>query len=223
MCSGGLSTRASARQLGPLWVKRSPAGRLISTAEVPQIGDGIAAVTRTVQKRMFDNPHVQTLDSDDMHGIVRTPHDVAWDNRNEQRTDDSLRYHDRAPFLTRADLKPGDLIAAGYSSNYGARKQASWVYLTGTLDAAIWGAELATGDGRARIYIVEPTGPIVGPNLTDKKFPGNPTSPIVPRAAQGHGRGHGVARPLSRAAEGDEGSSRTAEGARHRGDRLIFR
>ncbi len=44
---------------------------------------------------------------------------------------------------TRADLKPGDLIAAGCSSNYGARNQASWVYLTGTLEAAIWGAELA--------------------------------------------------------------------------------
>jgi hypothetical protein len=77
---------------------------------------------------------------------------------------------------TRADLKPGDLIAAGYSSNYGTRKQASWVYLTGTLDAAIWGAELAVGEGRERIYIVEPTGPIVDdPNLTDKRFPGNPT------------------------------------------------
>jgi hypothetical protein len=77
---------------------------------------------------------------------------------------------------TRADLKPGDLIAAGYSSNYGAQKQASWVYLTGTLDAAIWGAELAAGSGRERIYIVEPTGPIIDdPNLTDKKFPGNPT------------------------------------------------
>jgi hypothetical protein len=77
---------------------------------------------------------------------------------------------------TRADLKPGDLIAAGYNSNYGARKQAPWVYLTGTLDAAIWGAELADGDGPERIYIVEPTGPIVDdPNLTDKKFPGNPT------------------------------------------------
>jgi hypothetical protein len=77
---------------------------------------------------------------------------------------------------TRADLKPGDLIAAGYSSNYGRRKQASWVYLTGTLEAAIWGAELAVGDGPGRIYIVEPAGPIVDdPNLTDKKFPGNPT------------------------------------------------
>jgi hypothetical protein len=77
---------------------------------------------------------------------------------------------------TRADLKPGDLIAAGPRSNYGTQKQASWVYLTGTLDAAIWGAELAAGDSRERIYIVEPTGPIVDdPNLTDKKFPGNPT------------------------------------------------
>jgi hypothetical protein len=77
---------------------------------------------------------------------------------------------------TRADLKPGDLIAAGYSSNYGMQKQASWVYLTGTLDAAIWGAELAAGNGQERIYIVEPTGPIMDdPNLTDKKFPGNPT------------------------------------------------
>lgn len=77
---------------------------------------------------------------------------------------------------TKADLKIGDLIGAGYGSNYGARKAASWVYLTGTLDAAIWGAELAAGEGRERIYIVEPTGPIVDdPNLTDKKFPGNPT------------------------------------------------
>ena len=77
---------------------------------------------------------------------------------------------------TRADLKPGDLIEAGYNSNYGTRMQASWVYLTGTLDAAIWGAELAVGDGPGRVYIVEPTGPIIDdPNLTDKKFPGNPT------------------------------------------------
>lgn len=84
---------------------------------------------------------------------------------------------------TRADLKPGDLIAPGYSSNYGRRKQASWVYLTGTLDAAIWGAELAAGDGPGRIYTVEPTGPIEDdPNLTDRKFPGNPTLSYRSRA-----------------------------------------
>ena len=90
---------------------------------------------------------------------------------SDDRTTPARFYHG-----TRADLMSGDLIAAGYSSNYGTRKRASWVYFTGTLEAAIWGAELAVGDGRERIYIVEPTGPIVDdPNLTDKKFPGNPT------------------------------------------------
>lgn len=77
---------------------------------------------------------------------------------------------------TRADLKPGDLIKPGYSSNYGKRKSAAYVYLTATLDAATWGAELALGEGPGRIYVVEPTGPIEDdPNLTDKKYPGNPT------------------------------------------------
>ena len=77
---------------------------------------------------------------------------------------------------TRADLQHGDLIAAGYLSNYGTGKKANFVYLSATLEAATWGAELAQGAGPGRIYIVEPTGPIVDdPNLTDKKFPGNPT------------------------------------------------
>ena len=77
---------------------------------------------------------------------------------------------------TKTDLKPGDLIKPGYNSNYGKRKKAAYVYLTATLDAAIWGAELAVGEGPGRIYIVEPTGPIADdPNLTDRKFPGNPT------------------------------------------------
>ena len=77
---------------------------------------------------------------------------------------------------TKADLELGALLAPGYHSNYGQRKQANHVYFSATLDAAIWGAELATGDGRGRIYIVEPMGPFEDdPNLTDKKFPGNPT------------------------------------------------
>ncbi len=77
---------------------------------------------------------------------------------------------------TKADLEIGDLIETGLSSNYGQRKNAKYIYLTATLDAAIWGAELALGDGKERIYLVEPTGPIEDdPNLTDKKFPGNPT------------------------------------------------
>jgi rifampin ADP-ribosylating transferase len=77
---------------------------------------------------------------------------------------------------TKADLAVGDLIGAGYASNYGKRKKAVYVYMAATLDAAIWGAELAQGDGPQRIYVVEPTGPIEDdPNVTDKKFPGNPT------------------------------------------------
>jgi hypothetical protein len=77
---------------------------------------------------------------------------------------------------TKADLQPGDRIVPGYRSNYGTRKKASYVYLSATLEAATWGAELAAGEGRGRIYLVEPTGPIEDdPNLTDRKFPGNPT------------------------------------------------
>ncbi len=77
---------------------------------------------------------------------------------------------------TKAGLRPGQLIEAGRASNYGARGSAAFVYLTATLDAATWGAELAIGDGPGHIYLVEPTGPIEDdPNLTDKKFPGNPT------------------------------------------------
>ena len=77
---------------------------------------------------------------------------------------------------TRADLEPGDTIRVGYPSNFTTGKPLSWVYFAGTLDAAIWGAELALGEGAERIYVVEPTGPIVDdPNVTDKKFAGNPT------------------------------------------------
>jgi hypothetical protein len=77
---------------------------------------------------------------------------------------------------TKVDLNVGDLIGPGYRSNYGSRRKAAYVYLTATLNAATWGAELAVGEGRGRIYIVEPTGPFEDdPNLTNKRFPGNPT------------------------------------------------
>lgn len=94
---------------------------------------------------------------------------------NEQLMNKSL---DSGPFYhgTKADLKVGDLLEPGYSSNYGEGKKANFVYLTATLDAAIWGAELAIGEKPGRIYQVEPIGSIEDdPNLTDKKFPGNPT------------------------------------------------
>jgi rifampin ADP-ribosylating transferase len=86
-------------------------------------------------------------------------------------TDTSRRFYHG----TRAALKAGDLLQAGYASNYTERKS-GWIYFSETLNAAAWGAELARGDGAARIYVVEPTGEFVDdPNLTDKRFPGNPT------------------------------------------------
>lgn len=88
------------------------------------------------------------------------------------------RYPSPPPYYhgTRAALQPGDLIEPGYLTNYGTGKTANHVYFAATLEAAIWGAELAQGAGPGRIYIVEPTGPYTDdPNLTDKKFPGNPT------------------------------------------------
>lgn len=77
---------------------------------------------------------------------------------------------------TKADLAPGDLLVPGHGSNFEEGRTANHVYVTATLDAATWGAELAQGEGRGRIYVVEPLGTLEDdPNVTDKKFPGNPT------------------------------------------------
>jgi rifampin ADP-ribosylating transferase len=98
---------------------------------------------------------------------------------------------------TKADLKPGDLITPGFASNFAAGLNMNHVYFSATLDAAIWGAELAAGDAPGRIYIVEPTGPFEDdPNLTDKKFAGNPTKsyrsrdPVVVIGEAIHWQGH---------------------------------
>jgi len=77
---------------------------------------------------------------------------------------------------TKDDLKAGDLISPGFGSNF-VERGLKRIYFSATLEAAIWGAELARGEGLGRIYIVEPTGEFDDdPNLTDKKFPGNITA-----------------------------------------------
>ena len=84
---------------------------------------------------------------------------------------------DQGPFFhgTKAQLNIGDLLKAQYLSNY-QDKKSTYVYFTASLEAAKWGAELAASDSKERIYIVEPTGDFENdPNLTDKRFPGNPT------------------------------------------------
>jgi rifampin ADP-ribosylating transferase len=77
---------------------------------------------------------------------------------------------------TKADLKAGDLLAPGFGSNF-IERELKHIYFSATLEAATWGAELARGEGRGRVYTVEPTGEFEDdPNLTDKKFPGNITA-----------------------------------------------
>lgn len=77
---------------------------------------------------------------------------------------------------TKADLKLGDLLEAGYNSNFGKQDNAKYIYFTATLDPAVWGAELAVGERKERIYLIEPTGPIEeDPNLTNQKYKGNPS------------------------------------------------
>lgn len=77
---------------------------------------------------------------------------------------------------TKADLAVGDLLVPGRESNFESGRIMNHIYVTETLDAAAWGAELAAGEGPGRIYIVEATGDLEDdPNVTDKKLPGNPT------------------------------------------------
>src|SRR4051812_3276022 len=77
---------------------------------------------------------------------------------------------------TKADLAAGEMLFSGRESNFEEGRVMNFVYFTATLDAATWGAELASGEGPGRIYVVEPTGEFEDdPNVTNKKFPGNPT------------------------------------------------
>ena len=85
---------------------------------------------------------------------------------------------DNGPFYhgTKADLKVGDFLIAGYSSNYQSDLKMNHIYFTASVNAAGLAASLAKGDGRERVYIVEPTESFENdPNVTNKKFPGNPT------------------------------------------------
>nr|WP_090280821.1 NAD(+)--rifampin ADP-ribosyltransferase [Mycolicibacterium komanii]CRL77026.1 rifampin ADP-ribosyl transferase [Mycolicibacterium komanii] len=85
---------------------------------------------------------------------------------------------EKGPFYhgTKADLRPGDLLTAGFPSNYRPEILMNHIYFTALRDGAGLAAELAAGDGTPRVYLVEPTGEFEDdPNVTDKKFPGNPT------------------------------------------------
>ncbi|WP_354960743.1 NAD(+)--rifampin ADP-ribosyltransferase [Chryseobacterium sp. Bi04] len=85
---------------------------------------------------------------------------------------------DKGPFYhgTRADLDVGDLLTAGRTSNYQSELVMNHIYFTALVNGAGLAAALAKGDGAERVYIVEPSGSFEDdPNVTNKKFPGNPT------------------------------------------------
>ena len=92
----------------------------------------------------------------------------------------SFKYNpsDKGPFYhgTKADLQIGDLLTAGGNSNYKSALKMNHIYFTALINGAGLAAELAKGNGESRVYVVEPTGNFENdPNVTDKKFPGNPT------------------------------------------------
>jgi rifampin ADP-ribosylating transferase len=77
---------------------------------------------------------------------------------------------------TKADLEIGDYLEPGHRSNYRPEHISNYVYMTKVLDGAVLAAEMAVGTGRCRVYVVEPQSHVEDdPNVTDKKFPGNPT------------------------------------------------
>lgn len=92
---------------------------------------------------------------------------------------------DKGPFFhgTKADLAVGDLLTAGFRSNYRPDVVMNHIYFTALPDGAGLAAELAPGEAAPRVYVVEPTGAYEDdPNVTDKKFPGNPTRSYRSRA-----------------------------------------
>ena len=118
---------------------------------------------------------------------------------------------DPGPFFhgTRADLRVGDLLTPGFRSNYRTEVVMNHIYFTALRDGAGLAAELAKGDGLPRVYTVEPTGAFENdPNVTDKKFPGNPT------------RSYRSAEPLRITGEVDDWRRLTAEELQQWRDRL---
>ncbi len=102
---------------------------------------------------------------------AKANYELALSFTDEQPTDQEPFYHG-----TRADLQVGDLLTAGRDSNYQPEIQMNHIYFTAMANGAGLAAALAKGDGRERVYIVEPTGSFENdPNVTNKKFPGNPT------------------------------------------------
>ena len=147
------------------------------------VPDAVAAFDRAIAAgAVAVREPVQAEGDDDLRGGVQDPWGVTWWLATQQRVAAQepvpFEPHPSGAYLhgTKADLAVGDLLEPGRNSNFEAGRVMNHVYFTTTLDAAAWGAELATGQGTPRIYLVEPLGEFEDdPNVTDKRFPGNPT------------------------------------------------
>lgn len=124
---------------------------------------------------------------------------------------------------TRADLRPGDLLTPGHASNYGSRQTANFVYLTARKEGAALAAELAAGEGLARVYVVEPLGPIEDdPQRNRPEVSGQP-DPVLqdaPAAARRPG-GTGLDAAAPAGAGGHPGADASGGAAGHRGHQRI--
>lgn len=104
-------------------------------------------------------------------GNAKKHHQLAGIYAGKKPSDNGPFYHG-----TKADLQVGDFLTAGRQSNYQEELTMNHIYFTALVNGAGLAAALARGEGRERVYIVEPTGDFENdPNVTDKKFPGNPT------------------------------------------------
>lgn len=118
-----------------------------------------------------------------LYSSIAKCYEELGDKDNAKRNHDlaisfSDKISDKGPFYhgTKADLKVGDFLTAGKNSNYQSQLVMNHIYFTALVNGAGLAAALANGDGRERVYIVEPTGSFENdPNVTNKKFPGNPT------------------------------------------------
>jgi nicotinamidase-related amidase len=147
--------------------------------EIVGLVSNICVIANAVLAKTAQPETPIVVDADCTAGHDSELHRAALDVMKGLQIRVARKIDDTGPFYhgTKADLSIGDMLTPGCNSNYGKGEKANYIYFTASpLPAAAWGAELAAGEGRGRIYIVEPTGDIEDdPNLTDKKFPGNPT------------------------------------------------
>lgn len=172
----GLKNNDATAEIG-YWISAEVGGRGIMTKATEVLSD-LAFETFNVPKIMI-RAHV------DNHGSNRVAEKAGYKQVRQYQDDEGLhnlwereRVTDAGPFYhgTRADLAPGDLLTAGFQSNYCPEVTMNHIYFTALIDGAGLAAELSRGEGQPHVYVVEPTGEFEDdPNVTNKKFAGNPT------------------------------------------------